>query len=189
MQWKIIWKAAPRSKWTLMWWKDCGSLKTLKRKFPIQQNSIKNDHDENNNYNKNDEIKCATNYSFITNNKWNVNTHNNMQLTRSCPHLARSHLARIGVLGVLAVCVCCVFKISGGCLQDFWASPSDRPSAGPPKISLFLLLSPAPILAFSLGLLCETPAALGPPGFHTTAQELQTCTFERPGASIHEKTP
>ena len=25
---------------------------------------------------------CATNYSIITNNKWNVNTHNNMQLTK-----------------------------------------------------------------------------------------------------------
>ena len=43
---------------------------------------MKNGYDENNNYNKSDETKCATNYSFITNNnKWNVNTHNNMQLT------------------------------------------------------------------------------------------------------------
>ena len=32
---------------------------------------------------KSDENKCATNYSIITNNKWNVNTHNNMQLTKS----------------------------------------------------------------------------------------------------------
>ena len=50
---------------------------------PIQQISMKNGYDENNNYNKSDETKCATNYSFITNNnKWNVNTHNNMQLTK-----------------------------------------------------------------------------------------------------------
>ena len=50
---------------------------------PIQQNSIKNGYDENNNYNKSDETKCATNYSFFTNNnKWNVNTHDYMQLTK-----------------------------------------------------------------------------------------------------------
>ena len=30
---------------------------------------------------------------------------------------------------------------------------------------------------FGVGLWCETPAASGPPGFHTTARELQTCTF------------
>ena len=43
---------------------------------------MKNGYDENNNYNKSDETQCATNYSFITNNnKWNVNTCNNMQLT------------------------------------------------------------------------------------------------------------
>ena len=61
---------------------------------PIQQNSMKNGYDENNNYNKSDETKCATNYSFITNNnKWNVNTHNYMQLTMhnksSCAERAR----------------------------------------------------------------------------------------------------
>ena len=39
---------------------------------------MKNGYDENHNYNKSDETKCATNYSFITNNnKWNMNTHNN----------------------------------------------------------------------------------------------------------------
>ena len=49
---------------------------------PKQQNFMKNGYDENNNYNKSDENKCATNYSIITNNnKWNVNTHINMQLT------------------------------------------------------------------------------------------------------------
>ena len=31
------------------------------------------------------------------------------------------------------------------------------------------------------------PAALGPPGFHTTARDLQTCTFEGPGASKHHQ--
>ena len=30
---------------------------------------------------KSDENKCATN-NIITNNEWNVNTHNNMQLTK-----------------------------------------------------------------------------------------------------------
>ena len=36
---------------------------------------------------------------------------------------------------------------------------------------------------WALGLTCETPAALGPSGLHTTARELQTCTFQGPGAS------
>ena len=49
---------------------------------PIQQNSMKNGYEENHNYNKSDETKCEINYSIITNNKWNVNTHNNMQLTK-----------------------------------------------------------------------------------------------------------
>ena len=50
---------------------------------PIQQNSMKNGYDENNSYNKSDETKCATNYRIITNNnKWNMNTHNNMQVTK-----------------------------------------------------------------------------------------------------------
>ena len=31
--------------------------------------------------------------------------------------------------------------------------------------------------------LCDPPAACRPLGFHTTARELQTCTFEGPGAS------
>ena len=31
---------------------------------PILQNSMKNGYDENNNYIKSDETKCATNYSF-----------------------------------------------------------------------------------------------------------------------------
>ena len=36
---------------------------------------------------------------------------------------------------------------------------------------------------------CETLAALGPPGLHTTTKELQTRTFERPGASNTIKIP
>ena len=38
---------------------------------------------------------------------------------------------------------------------------------------------------WALGLSCEPLAASGPPGFHTTARELQTRTFEGSG----EKTP
>ena len=47
---------------------------------PIQQNSLKNGYDENHTYNKTDETKCEINYSI--NNKWNVNAHNNMHLTK-----------------------------------------------------------------------------------------------------------
>ena len=36
------------------------------------------------------------------------------------------------------------------------------------------------------GLSCETPA-LGPPWLHTTARELQTCTFEGPGLQKHHQ--
>ena len=42
---------------------------------------------------------------------------------------------------------------------------------------------------WALWLSCETPAASGPPGLHTTARELQTCTFEGPGASNTTKIP
>ena len=45
------------------------------------------------------------------------------------------------------------------------------------------------MLVWALGLSCETPAASGPPGLHTTTRELQTCTFERPGASNTTKIP
>ena len=38
-------------------------------------------YDENDNNNMSNETKCETNYSIITNNKWDVNTHINMQLT------------------------------------------------------------------------------------------------------------
>ena len=47
--------------------------------LPIQQNPMKNGYDENKGYDESYENKCATNYSIITNNKWN-DTHN-MQLT------------------------------------------------------------------------------------------------------------
>ena len=36
---------------------------------------------------------------------------------------------------------------------------------------------------------CEARAALGPPGLHTTTRELQTHTFQRPGASNTTKIP
>ena len=42
---------------------------------------------------------------------------------------------------------------------------------------------------WALGLSCETPAASGPPGLLTTARELQTCTFQGPGASNTTKIP
>ena len=104
-------------------------------------------------------------------------------------------------------------------VQDFGESPPDPPpSPGPPKISLFFF-SPAGnfFLSFflSLGVLslnfggvfegrnpemctfglsgCRVeprrPHQTGPPGLHTTARELQTRTFERPGASNTTKIP
>ena len=42
---------------------------------------------------------------------------------------------------------------------------------------------------WALWLSCKTPPASGPPGLHTTARELQTRTFERPGASNTTKIP
>ena len=123
---------------------------------------------------------------------------------RSCPHLAKPHLARISVLvfwpnfllllllsWLLPVGACwCLFVpvgacwcllvpvgacwcllvllllfvcvVCGGCVQDFWASPPDpplpdRPSPGPPKISLFFFSLPPKISFFLLsgGLLVE----------------------------------
>ena len=50
-------------------------------------------------------------------------------------------------------------------------SSRDRPSPGPPKISPFFPLPP------------QNSSRPGRRGSHTTARELQTCTFERPGAS------
>ena len=40
---------------------------------------------------------------------------------------------------------------------------------------------------WALGLWCETPTASGPPGLHTTTRELQTGTFDGPGASKHHQ--
>ena len=42
---------------------------------------------------------------------------------------------------------------------------------------------------WALGLWCETPTALLSPGLHTTTRELQTCTFDSPGASSTTKKP
>ena len=105
--------------------------------------------------------------------------------------------------GSCGVCCCgCGSYVWCGC----WFGP---PSAGPPKISLFFSPLPPQFSFFShsfvgpfvefwwclqrrgaqmctaLGLLCETPAASGPSGLHTTTRELQTCTFDGPGASKH----
>ena len=62
---------------------------------------------------------------------------------------------------------------------------------GRPKISNFFP-SPATFslfLSLSLAVSCETPAASGPPRLHTTTRELQTFTFESPGASNTTKIP
>ena len=96
----------------------------------------------------------------------------------------------------------------------FWSSPPDPPppegpSPGPPKISLFFFSLPPEISFFLLslgvfslnfggvfgrpeplnvhGLSCETTAASGPSGLHTTTRELQTCTFNSPSASKHHQ--
>ena len=56
----------------------------------------------------------------------------------------------------------------------------------------FRRLGPSNVHLWALGLSCEAPAASGPPGFHTKARELQTFTFESPGAStpkFNERTP
>ena len=54
--------------------------------------------------------------------------------------------------------------------------------------SSYSFISPPKKMEFS-GCRVKPPAASGPPGLHTTARELQTCTFERPGASNTTKIP
>ena len=84
------------------------------------------------------------------------------------------------------------------------APPPDRPksrsffSSLPPEISFFLLSLRGLLVEFwwcfrrpgrsyvhvwALWLLCETPAGSGPSGLHTTTRDLQTWTFQGPGAS------
>ena len=112
------------------------------------------------------------------------------------------------------VCVC---GVGVGFTVLVWSCsvPGDRPSLGPPfpwtgqKVALFFSLSRRKIRSFlpSLGvwcvfqgrdpqsnvhvsalrLPCETPAASGPPGLHTTTRELQTCTYEGPGLQKHHQ--
>ena len=42
---------------------------------------------------------------------------------------------------------------------------------------------------WALGLSCETRAASGPPGLHTTTRELRTCTFDGPALPNTTKKP
>ena len=90
------------------------------------------------------------------------------------------------------------------------ALPLDRPSPGPPKISLsFFPLPPQnsffffPLWGSSREILVVflkagdpqmcmfgvlgLSSAPKPPGLHTTARELQTCTFEGPGLQKHHQ--
>ena len=48
--------------------------------------------------------------------------------------------------------VCVLVCWGGGCVQDFWAPPPDRPSPGPPKFSLFFFSLPPEISFFLLSL-------------------------------------
>ena len=52
---------------------------------------------------------------------------------------------------------------------------------------VFEVQNPSIVHVWALGL-CETSAASGPPGFHTTTRELQTCTFD-PSASHTTRKP
>ena len=94
------------------------------------------------------------------------------------------------------------------------AFPLDRPSPGPPKISLFFfplppqnsffsslsgcllvefwwcfLTGPSNVHVWALWLSCGTPPDWAAGASHTTTRELQTRTFERPGASNTTKIP
>ena len=60
------------------------------------------------------------------------------------------------------------------------------PSAKPPKISHFFF--PTPPEPRKMGSRSVGPRRVGP-GFHTTVRELQTCTFQVPGASNTTKIP
>ena len=114
------------------------------------------------------------------------------------------------LLVCVGACWCLLVVLVGGCCLCVWwvcsrflgLSPGP-PSAGPPfwtaqNFALFFL-SPATIFilfslscwsfALNFGGVFEDRGALmctfgvGPPGLHTTTRELQTRTFERPGAS------
>ena len=73
---------------------------------------MKNGNDENNNHNKSDETKCATNCNFITNNnKWNVNTHiahqtrhqwRHRRLRGASPSVELAHSAHSSTLDVIS---------------------------------------------------------------------------------------
>ena len=151
------------------------------------------------------------------------------------PTLAKPSSTCVCVCLCVFVCVCvslCVFAVWRGCwFQSFGlvmfgapgtalprtalpgtALPQDRPSPGPPKISLFFSPSPAakfvlffplwvssrwivaavqghdpPKMRVSVGVI----AAVSPPGFHTAAREPKHAHLSAPQTppKFHEKTP
>ncbi len=121
------------------------------------------------------------------------------------------------VRGVFVVVVRVVFVVVCCCGSCWWCgcwfgppcacrrTPLHRtPSAGPPPPDLqnFRAFFPSPATNFALfclslcvcslnfGGFCEDrDPASGPPGFHTTSRELQTCTFDGPALpKTHQKT-
>ena len=89
---------------------------------------------------------------------------------------------------------------SGGGAPKGGAPKGGAPKDGEPKISRFFTMfflsslswgSFRGILVVFLkaGTMKCARLGSGPPGFHTTARELQTCTFEGPGASNTTKIP
>ena len=64
--------------------------------------------------------------------------------TPRTPVLAKCGLAKCGLAKCGHVCVWCVFKIFGGCLQDSWASPRDWTAPPPdrPEFRFFFSLPP-----------------------------------------------
>ena len=76
-------------------------------------------------------------------------------------------------------CVVCVFKIFVGFVQDLGAPP-DFDSSSPAPCRSFVSLKAGTLK-------CAALAVLGPPGLLTTAQELQTCTFEGRGFQSHHQ--
>ena len=93
---------------------------------------------------------------------------------------------------LLVLCVLCVLCVCGVCVQDFWASPPDPPSAGPPfpwtaqNFALFFL-SPSPKISFFLlslgGLLVEFWWCLKRRGAPMCTFGLSGCGVKPPAAA------